>query len=200
MPVRQLRRGEGWKRQASIRYQRGGGGKKGGGEGGAEREHLLQSFWPTEAGDWLWERRASRTQRGSSEDAPLSWEWTHSLGVCMENWAFTSCSLGTGTLCQIIWPTGDIYCRSDSELVESCTQLQPWTTCAGVSRTAPSSPTYRMDTWQTSRGLTPLRLLQPPQPSLLLLGLLPPLPPQIQRGKHSQLNPVGQGSSAPSPM
>ena len=99
------------KHDACEAVENGGGVGKAGNAGewdwseertrGGRRGRAWASFAMVEEstvwGDWLRESAASLPVRGSSEDAPLNWEGVHSLGVCTESSAITSCTLRTGT-------------------------------------------------------------------------------------------------------
>lgn len=76
----------------------------------------------------------------------------------------------------------------------SSSSLQSWTTCAGVCRTAPLSPTCLMATCQTCKNQILLNLHPLDQPQDQLRR------PQARRENPSSPSHQGRASSAPSPM
>ena len=76
-------------RHASEREWRGE--RRRGGRRGTARASFAMGEESIVWGDWLSRSVASPPVRGSSEDAPLNWEGIHSLGVCIESSAITSC-------------------------------------------------------------------------------------------------------------
>ena len=76
-------------RHASEREWRGE--RRRGGRRGTARASFAMGEESIVWGDWLSRSVASPPVRGSSEDAPLNWEGIHSLGVCIERSAITSC-------------------------------------------------------------------------------------------------------------
>lgn len=205
--------GGGRKSWHASEWEEGRGGAGGGGEGS---RRIIGSGWGEHGATWL-AGDVSVTSPlpvwggGSSEDAPLSWETARSF--CETQGAHPLAGNGEQVSAGIdllrTQPAPPLLLfRSPS----APPLLQPWIICAGVSRTARSSPTCPMATWRTFRG--PSRL------SLLLLPPPPPLPrrpsprrpgrrlraaPRPRRGSPSRLSPAEEeeeegASSAPSPM
>lgn len=158
---------------------------------GGWASRLLQAL---EACDW-WMRMSDVSIPGiqSREEAQRRTEETHS------NLTSDNLSKSSHTFCS---PS---VSSTSSSITDQYFWLhphpQPWTTCAAVSLTAPSSPTCPTVTYQTCRNPILPSLLHPGRnPNWLLRSLRARVRTQTQRGNPSLLpSPQVQDSSAPSP-